>query len=97
MQKSTQKVQAGRFPNKTLNTQTQTKRQWEEEMERLNSKYNLDCFSDSELDSEISKCCLTIFSSINKYTNIFNLITRTDWYPLYVCICMGRIFNLNFI
>ena len=29
-----------------------TKQQWEAEMERLNSKYNLDCFSDSELDSE---------------------------------------------
>ena len=27
-------------------------KQWEEEMERLNTKYNLDCFSDSELDSE---------------------------------------------
>ena len=31
---------------------TRTKQQWEAEMERLNSKYNLDCFSDSELDSE---------------------------------------------
>ena len=31
---------------------TMTKQQWEAEMERLNSKYNLDCFSDSELDSE---------------------------------------------
>ena len=31
---------------------TKTKQQWEAEMERLNSKYNLDCFSDSELDSE---------------------------------------------
>ena len=30
-------------------------KQWEEEMERLNSKYNLDCFSDSELDSESDK------------------------------------------
>ena len=29
-----------------------TRQQWEAEMERLNSKYNLDCFSDSELDSE---------------------------------------------
>ena len=29
--------------------------QWEEEMERLNSKYNLDCFSDSELDLESDK------------------------------------------
>ena len=28
------------------------KQQWEADMERLNSKYNLDCFSDSELDSE---------------------------------------------
>ena len=27
-------------------------REWEEEMERLNSKYGLDCFSDSELYSE---------------------------------------------
>ena len=31
---------------------SKTKQQWEAEMERLNSKYNLDCFSDSELDSE---------------------------------------------
>ena len=31
---------------------TKTKQQWEAEMERLNSKYNLDCFSDSVLDSE---------------------------------------------
>ena len=31
---------------------TKTKQQWEAEMERLNTKYNLDCFSDSELDSE---------------------------------------------
>ena len=31
---------------------TKTKQQWEAEMERLNSKYNLDYFSDSELDSE---------------------------------------------
>ena len=28
------------------------RQQWEAEMERLNSKYNLDCFLDSELDSE---------------------------------------------
>ena len=33
-------------------TITKTKQQWEAKMERLNSKYNLDCFSDSELDSE---------------------------------------------
>ena len=31
---------------------TKTRQQWEEEMERLNTRYNLDCFSDSELDSE---------------------------------------------
>ena len=31
---------------------TKTRQQWEAEMERLNSKYNLDCFSDSKLDSE---------------------------------------------
>ena len=35
----------------TLNI-TKTRQQWEEKMERLNEKYNLDCFSDSELDSE---------------------------------------------
>ena len=31
---------------------TKMRQQWEEEMERLNTKYNLDSFSDSELDSE---------------------------------------------
>ena len=31
---------------------TKMKQQCEAEMERLNTKYNLDCFSDSELDSE---------------------------------------------
>ena len=31
---------------------TKTRQQWEKKMERLNTKYNLDCFSDSELDSE---------------------------------------------
>ena len=31
---------------------TKMRQQLEEEMERLNTKYNLDCFSDSELDSE---------------------------------------------
>ena len=39
------KTQTGKYP-------TQTKRQWKAEMERLNSKYNLNCFSDSKLDSE---------------------------------------------
>ena len=46
-----QKPQARR--PKTLNLDmTKAKQQWKEEMERLNSKYNLNCFSDSELDSE---------------------------------------------
>ena len=31
---------------------TKTKQQWEQEMERLNTKYNLDCFSASELNSD---------------------------------------------
>ena len=35
----------------TLST-TKMRQHWEEEMERLNTKYNLDCFSDSELYSE---------------------------------------------
>ena len=34
---------------------TKAKQQWEEEMERLNSKYTLDCYSDSELDSELDE------------------------------------------
>ena len=33
-------------------SQSKICKQWEAEMERLNAKYNLDCFSDSELDSE---------------------------------------------
>ena len=47
-QKPLPKAQAKR-PN-TLSI-TKMRQQWEEEMERLNTKYNLDCFSDSELDS----------------------------------------------
>ena len=43
--------QATREKKISLNM-TKAKKQWEEEMERLNSKYNLDCYSDSELDSE---------------------------------------------
>ena len=31
---------------------TKMRQQWEEEMERLNTKYNLDCFSDYVLDFE---------------------------------------------
>ena len=56
-QPKVQKPQARR--PKTLNvtdrypSQTKAKQQWEAEMERLNSKYNLDCFSDSELDSRV--------------------------------------------
>ena len=48
-QKPLHKPQAKR-PN-TL-SMTKTIQQWEEEMERLNTKYNLDCFSNSELDSK---------------------------------------------
>ena len=33
-------------------SQTKICKQWEVEMKRLNAKYNLDCFSDSELDLE---------------------------------------------
>ena len=46
---------------KTLNltdrypSQSKAIQQWEAEIERLNSKYNLNCFSDSELDSESDK------------------------------------------
>ena len=43
-QKPLPKPQVGR--PKTLNM-TKTKQQWEQDMERLNKKYNLDCFSDS--------------------------------------------------
>ena len=44
-QKSTQETQPGKYSS-------QATRQWEAEIERLNAKHNLDCFSDSELDSE---------------------------------------------
>ena len=36
-------------------SQLKLHKQWEEEMERLNTKYNLDCFSDLELQSESDK------------------------------------------
>ena len=35
-----------------LISEKKDKQQWEADMETLNSKYNLNCFSDSELDSE---------------------------------------------
>ena len=45
------KQQATRPKTLSLNI-TKAKQQWEEEMERLNSKYNLECYSDSELGLE---------------------------------------------
>ena len=47
LQKPNQETQIDRYPS-----HTKIFKQWEVEMERLNTKYNLDCFSDSELDSE---------------------------------------------
>ena len=46
-----QKPQAKRLDTLNLNM-TKAKQQWEAKMERLNSKYNLDCFLDSELVPE---------------------------------------------
>ena len=46
-QKPNQETQIDRYLS-----QTKIHKQWEAEMERLNTKYNLDCFSDSKLDSE---------------------------------------------
>ena len=48
-QKSLPKPQARRPDTLSL---TKMRQQWEAEMERLNSKFNLDCFTDSKLDSE---------------------------------------------
>ena len=48
-QKPLPKPQAKRLDTLSM---TKMRQQWEEEMERLNTKYNLDCFSNSELDSE---------------------------------------------
>ena len=54
LQPKLQKPQA-RQP-KTLNlNKTRAKQQWEEEMERLNEKYNLDCFLSSELHSALDE------------------------------------------
>ena len=47
-----QKPQTLQKPNDRYPSQTKICQQWEAEMERLNTKYNLDCFSDSELDLE---------------------------------------------
>ena len=46
-QKSNQETQIDKYQS-----QTKICKQWEAEMESLNTKYNLDCFSDSELDLE---------------------------------------------
>ena len=47
LQKPNQEAPIDKYPS-----QTKSYQQWEEEMERLNTKYSLDCFSDCELDSE---------------------------------------------
>ena len=39
-------------PNGWYPSQLKLCKQWEAELEKLNVRYNLDCFSDSELDSE---------------------------------------------
>ena len=46
-QKFNQKTSDGEYPS-----QLEICKQWEAEMERLNTKYNLDCFSDFKLNSE---------------------------------------------
>ena len=53
-EKKEEDLQQRPLPSPQTQKQTKTKSQqlWEAEMERLNDKYNLDCFSDSELDSE---------------------------------------------
>ena len=48
-QKPLPKPQARRANTLSL---TKTRQQWEAKVERLNSKYNLDCFLDSELYSK---------------------------------------------
>ena len=50
LQKPGQEAPTDKYPS-----HTKTHHQQETEMERLNTKYNLDCFSDSELDSESNK------------------------------------------
>ena len=53
LQKLSPKAKQQSTRPKTLNlNMTKAKQQWEEEMERLNSKYNLDCYSSAELDSK---------------------------------------------
>ena len=49
--KSTTKALTKPTNSETEHDQDQD-RLWEAETERLNDKYNLDCFSDSELDSK---------------------------------------------
>ena len=46
-QKCNQETQIDKY-----SSQTKICKQWEAEMEKLNTKYNLNCFSDSELDSQ---------------------------------------------
>ena len=45
-----QKISDGWYPS-----QSEICKEWEAELERLNAKYNLDCFSDSELYSEFNE------------------------------------------
>ena len=73
------KPQAKR-PNTLSLNMTKTKQQWEAEMERLNSKYNLDCSSDSEIDSESDeensiRMSMGMRHLSEKYQNVENVKT----------------------
>ena len=50
-----QRPQTSWWPNDKYLNQTKICQQWEAEMERLNTKYILDCFSDSKLDLELDE------------------------------------------
>ena len=56
-EKKEENLQQRPLPSPQTLKQAKTKSQqlWEVEMERLNDMYNLDCFSDSELDSKSDK------------------------------------------
>ena len=54
--------------------QLHLRREWEEKMEQLNEKYRLDCFSDSELDSESDEG--ENYQYEHKYKTLISFITR---------------------
>ena len=88
LQKPDQEAPIDKYPSETKICQ-----QWETEMERLNTKYNLDCFSDSELDSESNESNIAMSMGMR---HLFKKCQNTEFIKIKFCndIILNAIYQL---